>query len=166
VNSGVYQWGKGLGDGSSTISEMGVHFSCQEMIVYASTCIPWQQGEKERIWGWGSPSSHGWVRCHCQWSAVQPQSFKPVLSSFLIKPFNMLCLFLWIFSHHLCLQCFDAVGWVVGCWCGYLSGWGTDLHMAQLTPLQLTVSYFSKIQIGVTFLVLAHLGSPSQTKGL
>ena len=39
---------------------------------------------------------------------------------------------------------------------------GADLHMAQLMPLQLTVSCFSKIQIGVTFLVLAYLGSPRQ----
>ena len=37
-----------------------------------------------------------------------------------------------------------------------------DLHMAQLMPLQLTVSCFSKIQIGFTFLVPAHLGSPGQ----
>ena len=35
-----------------------------------------------------------------------------------------------------------------------------DLHMAQLMPLPLTVSCFSKIQIGFTFLVPAHLGSP------
>jgi len=35
-----------------------------------------------------------------------------------------------------------------------------DLHMAQLMPLPLTVSYFSKIQICFTFLVPAHLGSP------
>ena len=39
---------------------------------------------------------------------------------------------------------------------------GTDLHMAQLMPLPLTVSCFSKIQIGFTFLVLAHLGSPGE----
>jgi len=32
---------------------------------------------------------------------------------------------------------------------------GADLHMAQLMPLPLTVSCFSKIQIGFTFLVLA-----------
>ena len=36
---------------------------------------------------------------------------------------------------------------------------GADLHMAQLMPLPLTVSCFSKIQTGFTFLVLAHLGS-------
>jgi len=34
---------------------------------------------------------------------------------------------------------------------------GADLHMAQLMPLPLTVSCFSKIQIGFTFLVPAHL---------
>ena len=39
---------------------------------------------------------------------------------------------------------------------------GADLHMAQLMPLPLTVSCFSKIQIGFTFLVSAHLGSPGQ----
>jgi len=36
------------------------------------------------------------------------------------------------------------------------------LHMAQLMPLPLTVSCFSKIQIGFTFLVLAYLGSPGK----
>ena len=36
---------------------------------------------------------------------------------------------------------------------------GADLHMAQLMPLPLTFSCFSKIQIGFTFLVPAHLGS-------
>ena len=39
---------------------------------------------------------------------------------------------------------------------------GADLHMAQLMPLPLTVSCFSKIQIGFTFLVVAHLGSPGK----
>ena len=39
---------------------------------------------------------------------------------------------------------------------------GADLHMAQLMPLPLTVSCFSKIQIGFTFLVPAHLDSPVQ----
>ena len=37
-----------------------------------------------------------------------------------------------------------------------------DLHMVQLMPLPLIVSCFSKIQIGFTFLVPAHLGSPGQ----
>jgi len=39
---------------------------------------------------------------------------------------------------------------------------GADLHMTQLMPLPLTVSCSSKIQIGFTFLVPAHLGSPGQ----
>ena len=36
------------------------------------------------------------------------------------------------------------------------------MHVAQLMPLPLTVSCFSKIQIGVTFLVPAHLDSPGK----
>ena len=70
----------------------------------------------------------------------------------------------------LCLQCFDDVGWVAGRASGLWWGAGVvlclerdaDLHMAQLMPLPLTVSCFSKIQIGFTFLVLAHPGSPGQ----
>jgi len=41
---------------------------------------------------------------------------------------------------------------------------GANLHMAQLMPLPLTVTCFSKIQIGFTFLVPAHRGS-SRKKG-
>jgi len=46
----------------------------------------------------------------------------------------------------------------------WLSVWseGADLHMAQLMPLPLTVSCYSKIQIGFTFLVPAHPGSPGK----
>ena len=40
---------------------------------------------------------------------------------------------------------------------------GADcLHMVQLMPLPLTVSCFSKMQIGFTFLVLADMVSPRQ----
>ena len=55
--------------------------------------------------------------------------------------------------------------------CKKLEWWGAgmvicpernaDLHMAQLMPLPLTVSCFSKIYIGFIFLVPAHPGSPS-----
>ena len=60
----------------------------------------------------------------------------------------------------MCLQCFHAVGWAAGRAFGLkkTEGWGAgvvicleqgaDLHMAQLMPLTLTVSSFSKIQIG------------------
>jgi len=45
----------------------------------------------------------------------------------------------------------------------WLSVWSEVLtRMAQLMPLPLTVSYSSKIQTGVTFLVPAHPGSPGQ----
>ena len=40
---------------------------------------------------------------------------------------------------------------------------GADLNMAQLMPLPLTISCSSKIQIGFTFLVPAHPGSPERT---
>jgi len=39
---------------------------------------------------------------------------------------------------------------------------GADLHMFQLMPLPLTVSCFSKIQIGFTFPVPAHPVSPGK----
>jgi len=39
---------------------------------------------------------------------------------------------------------------------------GADLHIAQQIPLLLTVFCFTKIQIGFTFLVPAHPGSPGQ----
>jgi len=70
-----------------------------------------------------------------------------------------------------CLQCSDAVGWAAGRpvkteW------WGAgmviclervaDLHMPQLMPLPLTVSCFSKIQIGFTFLVPVYPDSPGK----
>ena len=72
------------------------------------------------------------------------------------------------------LQCFDAVGWAAGRASGRkkTEWWGAgvviclergaDLHMAQMMPPPLTVSCFSKIQIGFTFLVPAHPGSPKQ----
>ena len=72
----------------------------------------------------------------------------------------------------MCLQCFDAVGWTAGrASCLQKTEWwragvvvcleqGADLHTAQLMPLPLTVSCFSKIEIGFTFLVPAQLGSP------
>jgi len=65
--------------------------------------------------------------------------------------------------------CFDAVGWAAGKalkteWWGagmvICLECGADLHMALLMPLPLTASCFSKIKIGFTFVVPAHLGSP------
>ena len=52
--------------------------------------------------------------------------------------------------------------WVVGCWHGYLSGARCRLAYGPAMLLPLTVSCFSKIQIGFIFLVPAHLGSPGK----
>ena len=72
------------------------------------------------------------------------------------------------------LQCFDVVGWAAGRApaCKKTERWGAgvviclergaDLHLAQLMPLPLTVSCFSKIQFAFTFLVPADLDSPGQ----
>jgi len=43
---------------------------------------------------------------------------------------------------------------------------GADLHTAQLMQLPLTVTCFSEIQTGFTFLVPAHPGSHGQSKTL
>jgi len=53
--------------------------------------------------------------------------------------------------------------WVVGAGMVICLEWDSDFHMTQLMPLPLTVSCFSKIQIGFTFLVPAHPGSPGQS---
>jgi len=39
---------------------------------------------------------------------------------------------------------------------------GADLHMSLWIPLPVAVSCFSKIEIGFTFLVSAHAGSPGK----
>ena len=52
--------------------------------------------------------------------------------------------------------------WLVGAGMVVCLEQGADLHMAQLMPLPLTVSCFCKIEIGFTFLVPAHPGSPGQ----
>ena len=79
-----------------------------------------------------------------------------------------------VIIHNGCLQCFDAVGLVAGRasglqnieWLGagavICLGRGADLHMVRLMPLPPTVSCFSVIQLGFTFLLLAYPGSPGQ----
>jgi len=51
---------------------------------------------------------------------------------------------------------------VVGAGTGVCLRRGADLHMVPRMPLPTTVSCFSKIQIGFTFLVPAYPGSPGQ----
>jgi len=48
---------------------------------------------------------------------------------------------------------------VVGCWRGYLPGARCRLAYG---PADVTATHFSKIQIGFSFLVPAHLGSPGK----
>ena len=50
----------------------------------------------------------------------------------------------------------------MGCWHGYLSGVQCRLAYGPADAVALTISCFSKIQIGFTFLVPAHPGSPGQ----
>jgi len=76
-----------------------------------------------------------------------------------------------IFSVHCILHAFSALTLMA---CKKLSGgllawlvlisleWGANLHIAQLVPLPLTVSCFSKFYIGFTFLVPADLRSPGK----
>ena len=87
---------------------------------------------------------------------------------------HFLVFILWLVLLTYFRQCFDAVGWrqeghpackkLERCGAGMVICLerGADLHMAQLMPLSLTVSCFSKIQIGFTFLVLVHLGTPGK----
>jgi len=77
--SGVYQWQRVGRRISHYFRKEEGHFSCQEMIVYASTRIPRQQEERERIfWGGvlpvhlGGLDATGWGTlflslCLCAW---------------------------------------------------------------------------------------------------
>jgi len=95
------------------------------------------------------------------------------------RPYLMVCIAMWHNNTEFLLHSnMPSVLW--RCWLGGRKGirpvkkqwWGAgvvicpeqraDLHIAQLMPLPLTVSCFSKVQIGFTFLVPAHLGSPGE----
>ena len=101
-----------------------------------------------------------WLRCCRGWSFYSAsRSHRSSGQRHMLHQSSGLC---WRYVSYPCcwshLNCF----WVVGCWRGICLERGADLHMAQLMSLPLTVSCFSKIQIGFTFLVLAHLGSPGK----
>ena len=101
-------------------------------------------------------------------SSLPPHPFLLLLSSVATKCMDYYLSIVALF----CLHCFDAVGWAAGTASGLQEWWGAgvviyleqvaDLHMAQLMPLPLTVSCFSKIQVGCTFLLPAHSGSPGK----
>jgi len=74
-----------------------------------------------------------------------------------VHPFSALTLLVGRQEGH--LACKTLSGGVLA----WLSVWSeVQTCMAQLMPLPLTVSCFTKIQIGFTFLVPAHPGSPGQ----
>jgi len=92
------------------------------------------------------------------------------------RPLTVLLIVISFPSPTHCLQCFDTVGWVAGtasglycknwvvmCWHGYLSIVRCRLAYS---PADSTATHClllqQKIQIGFTFLVPAHLGSPGQ----
>ena len=52
--------------------------------------------------------------------------------------------------------------WAVGCWCGYLSGARCRLAYGPADSTATHCLLLHKIQIGFTFLVPAHLGSPGK----
>ena len=98
-----------------------------------------------------------WVVCHCLRAIRRPSSVYLLLwyHSVVVRfPSVLWCC--WLEGHPAC----EKLSGVMLVW---LSVWSeVQLHMAQLMPLPLTVSCFSKIQIGFTFLVPAHLDSPRQ----
>ena len=67
---------------------------------------------------------------------------------------------LWFVRQEVHLACKKLSGGVLA-WLSCLER-DAALHMAQLMPVPLTVSCFSKIRIGFTFLVPAYSGSPGQ----
>ena len=117
---------------------------------------------------------HGyWSGVRCKWFACSPADATAILSSHVTinSPAYPLLQLLW--QHYP----FSALMLLVGRQeghpaCKKLEWWGTgvviclerdaDMHMAQLMPMPLTVSCFSKIQIGFTFLVPAYPGSPGK----
>ena len=127
-------------------------------------------------------------KCTCQWSSQKPDAVLPVniLRSNQLRASRS---WMWLqvtwdqwkchqwvcWSLPGCVGAFSALTLLVGRQeghpaCKKTEQWGAGvviclergahLHMVQLMPLPLTVSCFSKIQIGFTFLVPAHLGSP------
>ena len=123
-------------------------------------------------WKLTNRQKNGWIWLNLIFSSVM-QLVITITS--ILTPFNMGS---WLIHFSICYGKTDGaltllVGWQEGHpACKKLEWWSTgmviclkrdaDLHMAQLMPLPLTVSCFIKIQIGFTFLVPAHPGSPGK----
>jgi len=110
--------------------------------------------------------------CHIEISFWTRQQIRYAMIAWLwfIGTFDFLSIFIWWIVPSVLWHCW--LGGRKGIWpvktewlgAGVVIclGRGADLHMAQLMPLPLTVSCFSKIQTDFTFLLPAHLGSPGK----
>jgi len=105
-----------------------------------------------------------WVCIH-QMNWVNSQSLESIVDAVVILSLLVFFIYFHLLSLLVilvfCLQWFDTVEWW-GTFVVICLERGADLYMAQLMPLPLAVSCFSKIQIGFTFLVPAHPGCPGQ----
>ena len=130
------------------------------------------------------PACRNWVMmCCCGYlsgAISRLFAYGPADATLFRKPIISCIVYIQIgftFQYFQCLVPYSALMLLVGRQKGHpackkLERWGTgmviyverdaDLHMAQLMPLPLTVSCFSKIQIVFTFLLPAHLGSPGK----
>ena len=126
-----------------------------------------------RAWGWNRTEMNAWQMVHESRQTKQKQKTKHVAHVYgstlkYVRIFGTFCTGKWLPS--VLWRCWlggrkgirPVKNWVVGCWRGYLSGARCRLAYAQLMPLPLTVSCFSKIQTGFTFLVPAHPGVPEK----
>ena len=122
--------------------------SCRRPVV--ATGLQQQQSCRRRVLVWSRP--------RLETTSGRPAGFWQHWSSFHHGSFSALTLLVGRHEGHpACKKTEWRAAGVVIC----LERWA-DLHMAQLMPLPLTVSCFSKIQIGFAFLAPAHLGSPGQ----
>jgi len=116
----------------------------------------------ELNWCWvlmsSSSVSNSYPSTLSTYSRLQHNRRHPLQYNYCHSQYKLKCLFT------SCLQCFDAVGWAAGRASSLQKKpewWGTgmviclerdaDMHMAQLMQLPLTVSCFTKIQIGLPF---------------
>ena len=85
--------------------------------------------------------------------------FLPAIPS-LSLPFSLLLFLCSFLASNFILFLFPVECWGAGV--VICLEWGADLYIAQLMPLPLTVSCFTKIPIDFTFLLSADLGSPGK----
>jgi len=105
-------------------------------------------GRQKHIWGFGAEVC---TKKTNSWCAAEVQIYSAII-------FSALTLLVGRQERH--LACKKTEWWGAGI--VVCLEQGADLHIAQLMPLPLTVSCFTKIHIGFTFLVPTQLGSPGK----